>query len=428
MALEDNRYRLHEQVALFCAFQYFNCDKSLLCSFEQCLFGMNNQKYNKEEIEMAFKNAVIDSFSMLVIQEVIYAYEMLKDNLKPKLIVDKTKFLNLKLKADINGKLKEVNPQQMFKIIRNCLAHNDDSSNDYTWEMGNDHNLIITYSKRGKNLVIKLNVVELKELLNIYMANAIDLNGRVAMAVEKNKLKNAVMEKRLQPGNIHKFILGMDNKIKTSLDLDKYQKKALYNFYSNENLYTYTNMIENSSIFPLNENFIPHLYPNRTNAMSLFNDCNSLITILRSILDHANITMVDLYELLKDKIRLESNKINYNMLALIINNRFVATLASNILFSIVSCINSENLKKYFPSNVDVNRIRNSLMHGRFFYNNDYGFEFYDGVLDSDKSKSINRIEDKIEHIATLTFEDIDLISQLILADYYNKNSNLQNRS
>ena len=84
-------------------------------------------------------------------------------------------------------------------------------------------------------------------------------------------------------------------------------------------------------------------------------------------------------------------------------------ILSNILFSMFSFESMDELTKQFNSEgIDINRIRNSVMHGRFYYNYNKGFDFYDG-----------RNNKELEFIGTLSIKKITEVAQFLMHDYLN---------
>ena len=97
---------------------------------------------------------------------------------------------------------------------------------------------------------------------------------------------------------------------------------------------------------------------------------------------------------------------------------FEMIILNNIMFNVFSISNIDNLKPYFDDlklDVDVKRIRNSYMHGRYYYNHDNRIEFYDG-----------RNNDNLTHIASLTIDNIIDICADFIEDNLNRLETIPN--
>ena len=87
----------------------------------------------------------------------------------------------------------------------------------------------------------------------------------------------------------------------------------------------------------------------------------------------------DIFKNNRDKFNLpnHSESILYFMFGE--SNKIVSVMINNLLFNMFSFESVENLEKCFRTDLNIKRIRNSIMHGRYFYNYDGAFECYDGI-------------------------------------------------
>ena len=82
---------------------------------------------------------------------------------------------------------------------------------------------------------------------------------------------------------------------------------------------------------------------------------------------------------------------------------------SSLVFNIVSSRTNNELAQVFESAdiqiepENVRHVRNSFIHGRYFYNFKDGFELYDG-------------QKEMEHFFTFTFEDIEKLFHVFCKD------------
>jgi len=96
-----------------------------------------------------------------------------------------------------------------------------------------------------------------------------------------------------------------------------------------------------------------------------------------------------------------------------LGGKFKTVIISNILFSMFSFERLDIIENLFnePS-IDINRIRNSVMHGRYYYNHNDGFDFYDGRNNKD-----------LEYMGTLSVRKILEVAQYIARDYFEEMKN-----
>jgi hypothetical protein len=259
----------------------------------------------------------------------------------------------------------------------------------------------------------------------MYLINASD-NSRTAVTMYASRLSDAIMQKRVNSANIHKFVGAYDAEKKVDLPLDKLQKRTLYYFFIKNSEGLDQNMI-NMGIHPYDPELLSLKYPFKCNASNILKDYQKMFYLL-SMLDTANVSKNELMDkIFKDKIKKEEAVDVIEMQDYLgTANRFEAGIASNILFSIFTYMEPNKIKNYLNKDVNFNKIRNSVIHGRFYYNYEDGFNFYDGIIEKKSvDKSIKEIEKNIEYIATLDFKDINELTQNLLHEYILINKNVR---
>lgn len=365
------------------------------------------------------RNMVTYANRSLITQYFVYLYELLDGNFDESLKNNKNEFSKMKFKIDTNGNLKSVNAKQLLDIIRQSFAHNNDSNPIPNWQWDKGNNIIIHKKQKNNTIEFKIHIIDLLNLANLYINNHID-NPRTAVGISAVKLYNAIKQNRLNVSNIHKYVDALDNKTKTHLPLDKQQKNALYNFFVKMSNGLTDTMIKHG-IHPYKASFLSTKYPFKCNACN--NAINTQIVLeMISLLDNPNYTRNEFLRYVCDKKVMKEKSLDVAELEDYLGRaeRFEACIASNILFNIFAYMDPLEIQQYLKNREDLNfnKVRNAIMHGRFYYNYGIGFNFYDGRINKkDKEKSLAELEKDITYVGTLTMIDIVNLTRNLLNDY-----------
>ena len=217
------------------------------------------------------------------------------------------------------------------------------------------------------------------------------------------KLKRALQEKTLtvaQVGNIFKLMRAKSGQ----QDIDNFQKQAIFNCLTKNDFFTY----ENSK--HVEEDFIAMLYPFKENAFFNCGDIMDTSSLLYCL--HDNYTSYNEFSIKTGKnflLGFGEDKVPErakHMTLFMLDNtgKIPSVLINNLLFYMFTFESENNLKKCFKEDLNIRRIRNSLMHGRHFYNYNSGYEFYDGI-------------NNMEHIATITCAEIMNATNVLVENY-----------
>lgn len=387
--------------------------------------------YFPESFRKLYKNQNLDMLNdmkrtmikSLLTQYFVYLYELVDNNFDESLKKSKKEFAKIKLNIDVNGNLKAVNAAQLFDIIRQSFVHNDDDKIIPHWMWDEDNNIIIHRKLKQGEVVLKINISELVSLANIYLTNAFNPPS-AAVSMYASRLSNAVQQNRLNPFNVHKYVGSFDTITKTDIPLDKYQKKALYNFIMQNSQGLDEHMIK-MGIHPYDPSLLILKYPFKCNANNAIKDCQKTMDLL-SLLNSNTLTRNGFMHKVFDKKVEKEEPVDIIELQDYLGapGRFEACLANNILFTIFTYMEPSKVKQYMTKDneLDFNKIRNSIMHGRFYYNYESGFNFYDGIIDKKlKNKNVKEKEKSVEYIGTITLQEIDYLSMNLLHNYIEKN-------
>ncbi len=351
-----------------------------------------------KEIEVYFEIS-------LVVQAFVYFKELIKDgNFDKALKKGKYNFKEIKTQIDVDGVEKTTNSQQLIAIIREAFAHNNDNliSN---WHV-EDTKICITSAKNktGKRRNIKINLTNMVQLLLLYLANidwtVYDTN---TINVSTVKLKRAIKEKTLtvaQVGNIFEALRSKSGK----QVMDIHQKKVMFNCLTKTDFFSYEDGKH------VDEDFLAMLYPFKENAFLNCGDLMDVATLLYQL--HDNYTSYNKFSQATAKNFISSfgeekfpMRAQHMILFVLGDNcKIPSIMINNLLFYMFTFESEENLKKCFREDLNIRRIRNSLMHGRHFYNYNSGYEFYDGIKD-------------VEHVATITCAEIMNAINILVDNY-----------
>lgn len=345
-----------------------------------------NQHINTQDV---LNLAISSSMSNLLRQTFVSNYEYLRHNIDDKM-TDKLKHLRNTTSNNPNN----INTTKFMDAIRQSFVHNDIDTDIPNWHLTDEFKVEINFKSNS----FTFDLIQLHKLMTEFLAlkkEHVYLN----FDVKDSELFNIVNKGKLTPNNVKQFII-MHNKDGSLASFDQYQCQALYNLLTPATKISpiqHLNMIADNNYFILQK-----LLPCKHNAglISYMNNMvfRGLVWLNNNFIDRKNFidsaynfeTKVELTdEVTPSDIRCSLlGFINYDSIA------FESTLISNALFTLFSISSPNKLQMYFKD-IDVNRLRNSLMHGRYYYDHKNGFEFYDG-----------RTNDNLEHICSLSINQI----------------------
>ena len=346
-----------------------------------------NQHVNTEDL---LKFAVASSISNLLRQTFVANYEYLRHNIDDKMT---TKLKNLKSSTSTSSN--NLNTTKFMDAIRQSLVHNDINMEIPNRRLNNEFNIEINF----KGNTFTFNFLQLHQIMNEFLELKKE-HAYMNFAVQAKDLYNAVDKGRLTVNSVKQYIL-LYNKDGSRATLDNYQCKALYNLLTPVPGVAPSRHID--ILLDHNCFILQKLLPCKHNAghISYINNMTfrNLLWLDKHFINREDY-INHAYDFEK-RVELTDEKndgttrgalvefINYDSIAL------ESALISNALFTLFSISTPEQLQGHISKDIDAKRLRNSLMHGRYYYDNANGFEFYDG-----------RTNDNLEHIASLSINDI----------------------
>lgn len=364
---------------------------------------IKNQNFDSREI---LEQSIFATLSNLTRQIFMLNYEYLRHNIDDKMT---NQLKSLKNATSVNSN--NINTARFMDVIRQSFAHNDISKEVPNWKLTDDDNIEINF--KGNKFIFTL--MQLQQILNEFLSLKKE-HFYYTFHVEHRDLINLVNKGKLTPQKVE-MLFNIINQDETPKHLDKYQSKSIYNILTsktdlapNEHL----NLFISNDYYML-QKFLPHKH-NAGNISYLNNMIFRCLFYLNKNYDYrenfidnalnfeSNINLIDNLENTNSRTLL-LEYINYDSLVL------EHYIISNALFTLFSVSQSNNLEKYF-NDININSLRNSLMHGRYFYNGVDGFEFYDGINNKN-----------LTHIASLNVNQILTAISNFMSDNYNNSSN-----
>lgn len=344
--------------------------------------------------------------TFLSVQAFVNFNEILKNNnFDTSIKNDEFNYKKLKSTIDVDGVEKTMNPSKLLKVIRESFAHNDDNE-ESNWYSDEQYLVIKSVKdKEGNRHNLKISLSTLLKLITTFLGNAyFDNYNTMTLKMADNKLKRSLSERTLTPAQIGKMFSQGYTKTEGIQELDKFQKQALYNCLTVSDYF-----IENDCEH-LNIELITELFPEKANSYFVGCSCMDASLFVKEM-ETSYTSLSDFMSAISNNIITEVSenlkfKYNDDFLQFWFGTPQLidSILINNLLFYMFTFESEENLKKCFREDVDIRRVRNSLMHGRHFYNYDMAFEFYDGVKE-------------LEHIATITTDEVFKAIDILVHNY-----------
>lgn len=363
-------------------------------------------EHNSKEL---LNGAIESTIANLSMQSFTFVYEFLKNNIDDKMT---TNLKNLRNKLSSNSS--NLNTAKFLDTIRQSFAHNDITATTPNWRYTEDFKIEINL--KGNHFVFSID--EFREVMNEFL-NLKQSHSLKEYSILQDKLIEATNNGKLKPDNINKFITEVYSDGSENL-FDKYQCSALYNlicYNSNKSLVN----IRLDKLLSYNSFLLARMLPlKQGGGMMAFknNMCTRMLFALQKAIQSRDMFVFTAAELeatfnLLDWYTTNDAKLRADMVEFMLldTNLFEITLLNNVLFNIFSLMPPNDIAKYFNSSDDFRRIRNSVMHGRYFFDYDRTFELYDG-----------KNEDDLKHISSLSISKIIEFASSFLSSYIKSNN------
>lgn len=401
-----------------------NLESSMFHNAKQILakFCENKNTSLKDSYKLAAKNKPLDLHNGLISHlyyvTCFFSFELLA------LVTENFNQTNLNFSDPAINKLlreakrtlpeeyKNMNAEELIKLIRDSIAHNSaEIQNTYTKNI-KDYEITLN-KKRTTPAKYNIPIDDLLFLLEAYDKARIMSYAHGALQYPDSvKTVKDLLQKHKKLGSFDKFLTFYNNKGE-AIPIDSYQDKAYLRF-----LLKHSSLINTSK--DLNH-FLTRYFPVKDNKLNNYEYKTQLSMLCAMLLDFTDNTVTDplvknyLSTLNRDKVTSMVNanitcndsinifkKINPQGLVLLLDSEFMQSVfMSSVAFSLMSNRTNDELYELYKEaghemDIDtIRHIRNSFMHGRYFYNFNDGYEIYDGQkeLDHITTLNINVIED-----------------------------------
>lgn len=408
-----HRYNLYLEAVFLKTFQKWKIEPNI--SFLRLLKETMNEydlwsfeNISREQLLAYMTKYMQVSFLM---QSCCYSYEIIKDGgLNQSSQNLKNNLKQIKAKIDVDNIEKTTNALQLVKIIREAFAHNNDSEEISNWSMDEEFYIHIQSKrdKAGNRHNIKLSFDDLTFFIDGYLANILNVDETITeLYVNGNQLDRKISKQRLlTPEQMSKHIKKVNSETQEYEKCSELQLNALCHCFNND--FFHGELVERISS-PYRPNFISMVFPFEFNCHNMLYD----LKLMSNGLFHLNYKYRSLEEWFNSILNQAKNAPDMTceymtyLFYFFSSGKADSAMISNILFSIFSFENFENVKNLFSdTGLDINRIRNSVMHGRFYYNYKNEFDFYDGKHNSD-----------LEYIGSLKVKKITEVAQTLMLNY-----------
>lgn len=289
------------------------------------------------------------------------------------------------VKAKLPSEFSSLNGQELLKLLRSSIAHNSESNKNIKTDSMESYN--INFQKKGLPAPANssFSYVDMIKILSAYDQSRELAQHHAALDID-DRYKNVdeLLKAHKKFGSFARFIK-YENAKGEIVDIDKYQENAYLRF-----LIKHKNNINK---FGNHEYFLSRYFPAKENRLNQYEYKYHLSTCFDLLMNnYDSMTCTKLVKELKTK--------DFGAILPFIDKEFLqSVLYSSIAFNMFSSRTNDELVSLSTeagctfSDDEVRHIRNSLMHGRYFFNFKDGFEIYDG-------------KDEMQHYATLKLEEI----------------------
>ena len=300
--------------------------------------------------------------------------------------------------------MKNINNRELFKKIREAFVHNSPEDPNVLIDKDGKFHIRLKL-KDGNGIFINGNGRFVFEMMNRYTQNQ-EEHGKYRYEVEAMNILNHIETDGIDENNVFSFVRILHEGQKETLDI--YQKRTISRYINHR-----INFCKDLDLFNyfMSTSFTRHA-PYRANTDNLFMDKIRILSILLEIKNNPNIKKQQLLNNIKFKSK-ELLGIQNDALEFQVDpySYLIAPMLTSTAFMIFSDMKNEEVLQLMNDNgidmelEEVRRIRNSLMHGRYYYNLNRGIEFYDGK----KTK-------ELEHRLTISTEKLITIFSSISKD------------
>lgn len=293
------------------------------------------------------------------------------------------------LKANLPPEYQTLNGAEFLKLVRQSISHNSNVKQNFKIDSFDQYKVLLN-KKATNSASYQFSTMELLKILEIYDTSRV-MNQTYGCISIKENYDNPNMllyaKKKLRSFN---NIIEYEDVSGNKIPMDKFQENAFQRFLIKHK--------HNINKFGKLEKFVARFYPAQDNKLNNYEyKSHLLMSTLNLFQSNKNVTCEDVLK--------HTKKNDFGALMHFIDSDFMQSiLYSSIAFNVFSAHTPEELAPIFDSaqiNCDadtIRHLRNSFIHGRYYYNYKDSFEIYDGA-------------NKLSHITTFGLKDIDKLYQ-----------------
>jgi len=305
------------------------------------------------------------------------------------------------IKKDFPNELKNMNANEFLKTLRNSIAHNSEAITNF--KAINTQKYSVHVKKKGASVESDkiFSKEQLLRILEIYDKHKI-LEKHFGFFNFQNDDSDvdSLLKKHKKDHTFNEAIQFYD-KNGNLKPMDKFQESAFYRYLQKNR----TTLRKSSDV----EYSIMRFYPHTDNKFNHYENKYHLTTAFDMLCNHKDITCSKFVKILQKKDQ-------RSVMPFIDNELMQATMMSSIAFNLFSARTAAEIKALCHDaglemdEETLNHLRNSFIHGRYFYNYNNAFEIYDGTS-------------TLSHITTVSCDTLNKLIDIICRPQFDKANN-----
>ena len=299
------------------------------------------------------------------------------------------------LKENLPEEYKTLNGSEFLKLLRQSIAHNSTKKQNFKLKKLDEYKVSLGEKKAGSPTEYEFTTYDLFKILEIYDTSR-DLaktHGSVTINVNYDSV-NMILYAKKKLGSFNNFITFEDESGKV-IPMDMYQENAYQRF-----LIKHKHDINKLGNL---EMFIARFFPAQENKHNNYeHKCHLIMPLMKFFGGGEKLTCEDMIK--------HAKKNEFGAIMHFKDPEFMkSVIYSSIAFNIFSAHTNDELADIFAKaqitydNDTIRHLRNSFIHGRYYYNYKDGFEIYDG-------------KKNMTHITTFGMDNVEKLYQTYTKD------------
>ena len=299
------------------------------------------------------------------------------------------KTLLKELKSNLPQEYQTMNGEEFLRLLRQSIAHNSNMVKNFKQQSLFDYNVNL-HKKNSGSTSYQFTTMDLLKILEIYDTSKYSDKIYGCVSIEEcYDTPSMMLYAKKKLGSFNKFIKFEDANGNV-IPMDKYQENAFLRFLLKHK----NNIAQHGNL----EKYVSRFFPAQENKLNNYEHKSHLLMSLTKLLASDKcITCKEMVKYVKQN--------DFESFMHFTDPEFMkSVIYSSIAFNIFSVHTNDEIKGIFDKaqiNCDdetIRHMRNSFIHGRYFYNFKDGFEIYDGAK-------------QMSHYTTFKLDNIEKIYQ-----------------